>query len=293
MTELTPQDFRKEATEELFEIDSSKIEDVELEPRPSIIPEIVGTGLTIALSAGIGILETSLAGTTQFGVNFPINYTSNEIYQPVLNAILMLAPYGIHTLTHKVYNRISGNKTRIGLVDVGSSVPLSLATQNTVAQLAGKFLRGWKIGYLGKADKIYNIIKTPMGKLLFSDSGLGASWMHLIAYCIGIGTFSLQMVNRLKPIKGFDKLERLESRIYNFLSDFSSRSSFHKYAMTTTTLVAMGSPAALITGNFFYAVAPLLYTPVYAVAYSDKLLEKYADRITRGLTKIANKLSNI
>lgn len=289
MAELTAQDFQNESTEELFEADSLTDEDIEVNTRQSIIPEIVGTGLSIAIPAVIGVVESLLVDTKVFG-----HYTSNEIYQPVLTATLIYLPYAIHKLTHKVYNRISGKKTRIGLMDIVSSIPLSLTTQNTAAWGTGKIL-GWryKMGYVGEVDK-HIIIKSSWGKDLLSDSGLGLSKAHLISGSFGVVTFILSLANRLKHIKGFNKLDSFESKVYNFISEFSSRSPLHNYTMNMLFLSSAGLPATLMTGNFLYAASLYGYSIVDIVArggkFKDHLFEKYGERIIGALTSFTNKL---
>jgi len=336
MTELTASDFQDQLTEELFEVSPSNIEDVELNPRPSIIPEIVGTTLTIAIPTVMGVVESYLVGTTQFGIHFPINYTSNDIYQAVLTATLIYLPYRIHKATHAVYNWNIENKswlmdivssnpllknidkslpyglrkithkiynsikedetpTRIGLTDVISSVPLSLATQNTAAWAAVKSMKGFRMMYMGRVDKKY-IMKAPPGKVLFSDSGLGLSWAHIIAYGISLVTLSLSLANRLKPIKGFGKLEKFESKVYNFMSDFSSKSPLHNFFMNTILWGATGVSLSILTGNKWYNLA-LGYGIVDLGARGDKirdyLFKKYGERITRAVNSFADKVSSI
>jgi len=292
MTELTSQEFQGQLTEKLLEPSFPEVEDIELNSRQSIIPEIVGTGLSIAIPAVIGVVESLLLDTKVFGY-----YTSNEIYQTVLAATLMYLPYTIHKLTHKVYNRISGNKTRIGLMDIFSSIPLSLTTQNTAAFATGKLL-GWKykMGYAGEADKFINI-KPPWGKGLLSDTGFYLSKAHLIGYGFGLATFILSLANRLKHIKGVNKLDSFESKVYNFISDFNSRSPLHNFVVNASISVPSGLITSFFTGNQNYWMGPIAYMVVDLAArggkFKDYLFEKYGERVTRSLIKVADKLSNI
>jgi len=182
---------------ELYDVGLRSEHVKEVSSKVSRINKITSLITNMSIFSLVGYYEWEISS------HLPFPSTSDPMYQSFITLVISTSSLLGTKLIHYVGNKIAKAYSKPSSVDHAFNAMGSLLTFDGGAVIRG-IQHGVDIGYWGKANRDY-IVRSPIGHI---------SWTMLSS----LGSISIYLADKIKPMRGLNKLKEYGSKISKNLS---------------------------------------------------------------------------